>query len=198
MKAAEKEVEQLERKAREQAGLPVEPGEDGTPLPPIQLPEISIMRNQMRASRRKKVETERLQLEEKASEIEVQMKEVQARLKALNEPGFDLSSPRLETSESAIEAPVSEKENHRSSTVENSAADESASAVADTAEESNENGAPGPDGDFVEFPAYDGSELPKDAKKAFTHFCLHTRKEVKSSLDPTERKKKVSRCWCYV
>ena len=50
MKAAEKEVEHLERQAREHAGLPVEPGEDGKPLPPIQLPEMSIMREQIRKS----------------------------------------------------------------------------------------------------------------------------------------------------
>ena len=52
------------------------------------------------------------------------------------------------------------------------------------------NGAIGPDGTFVEFPEYDGSEQPKEPKKAFTHFCINTRKEVKQSLNPSERKDK--------
>ena len=190
MRAAEKEVEQLERKAREQAGLPVDPGEDGKPLPPIELPEISVMREQMRVSRKKKVEAERHQLAEKAAELEGQMKEVQDRLKALNESGFDLGSPTRETSEKVIEVPASEKENHRIALSEKEAPEESMGET----EQSNDKGATGPDGDFVEFPPYDGTEVPKDPKKAFTHFCLHTRREVKASLDPSERKKKVS-CW---
>jgi hypothetical protein len=53
-------------------------------------------------------------------------------------------------------------------------------------------GAIGPEGDFVEFPEYDGAEPPKEAKKAFTQFCINTRKEVKTSLDPEERRNKVS------
>ena len=155
MKAAEKEVEHLERKAREQAGLPVEPGEGGTPLPAIQLPEFSVMRDHMRASRRKKVETERYQLEAKASEIEVQMKDVQARLKALNESGVDIGIPSRVAPERASEPSISEKENHQNSNLESNAAEESVEAIS---EEPNETGAPGRDGDFVEFPPYDGSE----------------------------------------
>jgi SWI/SNF-related matrix-associated actin-dependent regulator of chromatin subfamily A member 5 len=56
----------------------------------------------------------------------------------------------------------------------------------------HDNGAPGPDGDFVEFPEYDGNEPPKEARKAFTHFCNGTRKQVKHSLPPEERRNKVS------
>ena len=55
-------------------------------------------------------------------------------------------------------------------------------------------GAIGPDGVFVEFPPYDGSEPPRDCKKAFTLFCTGTRKEVKKSLDPASRKDRVSIC----
>jgi len=50
------------------------------------------------------------------------------------------------------------------------------------------NGATGPDGDFVEFPHYDGAEEPRENKKAFTLFCNGTRKEVKRSLDAVNRK----------
>lgn len=54
----------------------------------------------------------------------------------------------------------------------------------------DEGGAIGPDGEFVPFPDYDGSEPPRDRKKAFTHFCNGTRREVKKSLDPAMRKNK--------
>jgi len=54
----------------------------------------------------------------------------------------------------------------------------------------HKNGAEGPDGEFVPFPEYDGSDPPRDNKKAFTLFCNATRKEVKSSLDSRERKDK--------
>jgi len=40
------------------------------------------------------------------------------------------------------------------------------------------------------FPEYDGSEEPKEPKKAFTHFCYGTRKEVKESLPTGKRKNK--------
>ncbi len=53
-------------------------------------------------------------------------------------------------------------------------------------------GAIGPDGDFVDFPVYDGKDPPRDCKKAFTLFCVGTRKEVKKSLDPASRKDRVS------
>lgn len=56
----------------------------------------------------------------------------------------------------------------------------------------DEPGAIGPDGEFVKFPEYDGEEEPRENKKAFTMFCNATRKEVKHSLSPTERKNKVS------
>ena len=51
-------------------------------------------------------------------------------------------------------------------------------------------GATGPDDEFLDFPDYDGQEPPRDKKKAFTHFCTKTRKEVKSSLASDQRKNK--------
>jgi SWI/SNF-related matrix-associated actin-dependent regulator of chromatin subfamily A member 5 len=42
------------------------------------------------------------------------------------------------------------------------------------------------------FPKYDPSEQPKECKKAFTHFCIHTRRDVKASLNPKEVGDKVS------
>ena len=66
-------------------------------------------------------------------------------------------------------------------------------------EDEKEPGAIGPDGDFVEFPDYDGEETPRENKKAFTLFCNKTRKEVKSSLAPSDRKNKVNLfiCTCF-
>lgn len=55
-------------------------------------------------------------------------------------------------------------------------------------EGANENGAIGPDGTFVDFPEYDGSEEPRECKKAFTLFCTSTRKQVKRSLPHEHRK----------
>jgi len=54
----------------------------------------------------------------------------------------------------------------------------------------NTNGAIGPEGDFVEFPEYNGEEEPHENKKAFTLFCKATRREVKNSLSPSSRKNK--------
>ena len=182
MKAAEKEVEQLERKAREHAGLTIDHN----------LPDLSIMREQMRASKKEKVETERTQLEEKLAEVEKQIKEIQDNLKAINESDFDesiaeptgMSSPTRDGSRGGQDHSGHENENQ----TEQNATE---NAHASSSPVSDDNGAVGPNG-FLEFPAYDGLEPPKECKKAFTHFCLHTRKEVKASLDPAERKNKVS------
>ena len=52
-------------------------------------------------------------------------------------------------------------------------------------------GAPGPGGEFHEFPEYDATDKPHENKKAFTLFCKSTRKEVKKSLSESERKNRV-------
>lgn len=55
----------------------------------------------------------------------------------------------------------------------------------------NETGAPGPGGQYKEFPEYTGEEPPREYKKAFTHFCNGTRKSIKASLPPEHRRDKV-------
>ena len=62
-------------------------------------------------------------------------------------------------------------------------------------DEVDTNGAPGPDGQIVLFPEYDGSELPRESKKAFTHFCVKSRTDVKSllSLEDRHDKKQIHR-----
>ena len=62
----------------------------------------------------------------------------------------------------------------------------------DDANDDKVGGAPGPDGDIVAFPDYDPTDPPRECKKAFTLFCNGTRREVKRSLEPAERKDKVS------
>eukprot|EP00980_Cylindrotheca_fusiformis_P004471 scaffold953_cov141-Cylindrotheca_fusiformis.AAC.15 len=177
MRAAEKEVEQLERKAREEAGLPVE-AEEGTTLPPIQLPSYKEMQRTLRSRKRQETETEKKNLEQKVEEIEAEIKRTQERLKQMNNKGA--------TDELKENRPASpSKKRPRQSDDRLEAENEDDSSRAD-----GTNGAVGPDGDFVEFPEYSGAEAPKDPKKAFTHFCVATRKEVKAALGPTERKNK--------
>jgi vancomycin resistance protein YoaR len=181
LRAAEKEVEQLEKKVREEAGLPVE-AEDGKELPPVELKPFKEMQRQRRVAKKKETETEKQQLEGKVDGLESQMKEIQDRLKELskdipdeykentmrNNGSVSRKRPQQDVNEVEEEEPEPE-------------IDESKGAV-------------GPDGDLVEFPEYDGTAPPKEHKKAFTHFCMTIRKEVKASLDPSERGIKVSYC----
>jgi SWI/SNF-related matrix-associated actin-dependent regulator of chromatin subfamily A member 5 len=180
MRAAEKEVEQLEKKAREEAGLPVE-AEEGAELPPIQLTSYRDMQMRLRQKKKSDAEKEKQQLEQTVEEIEAQMREIQERLKELSK---DVSDEQKENrSRNGI---ISRKQPHT---------EDDTNKVAEEEEEAPTNvdesrGAIGPEGDFMEFPEYDGEEPPKEAKKAFTHFCVGTRREVKVSLDPADRKDK--------
>jgi hypothetical protein len=193
MRAAEKEVEFLERKAREDAGLPTEPETEGEDLPPIELPKFRVMENQRRLNKTSQAGIERKQLEEKVEEIEIQMRQVQDRLKALNEPGNSGSNGTRIHFDATDEILPSEKEKENDS--RNASGD--AATISDHVEGEDvvivrEDGAPGPGGDFIQYPAYDGNEPPLECKKPFTHFCVKTRTDVKASLDPSERKDKVS------
>lgn len=179
MKAAEKEVEQLEKKAREEAGLPTEPESEGRQLPPIQLPKFHVVQRQRRLALKAKIETEKSTLESKVAEIEAQIKAAQTRLRELNEG----STVALVTSTPGDESPTTTKVDRAVSPVKSAQVEEHG--------EDDDNGAVGPEGSYVEFPEYDGSEAPADWKKPFTHYCTRTRKDVKASLDPSERKDKV-------
>lgn len=180
-RAAEKEVEFLERKAREDAGLPVEPEKEGDELPRVKLPKFRILRAQQRKEKQEKAVLEKKQLEENVNNIEQQIREIKARLAALNE---DSSIARV--SPDGQEAPSSGNKHRRASNHSQS----KRSSKLHTPPE-RDDGAMGPEGEFVEFPEYDGSEEPFEWKKPFTHFCIRTRKEVKKSLDPEQRKDKV-------
>lgn len=168
MRAALKEVEQLEKKFRGDSGLPVE-SNDGSELPPIVLPKFGEMQKQMRLRKMEMREKEKKVLEQKVDDLESQIMSIQNRLKALSRD------------------PESQKENWRTSS--------NATASAATKDEApapfdEMTGALGPDGDVVAFPEYDGFQQPKEAKKTFALFCNKTRKEVKALLDPEERKDK--------
>lgn len=197
MKAAEKEVEHLEKKAREDAGLPVEADEEGGELPPIKLPTFRQLQRQQRVTKQQQTETQKKQLEEKVDEIEDQLRQVESRMKELSEmrqgdavlksPGTTTDDNFRRGKENRSRRGDGEAENPRSHVEE-----------AEVHGESMEGGAIGPDGSFVEFPEYDANEAPKEYKKAFTHFCNATRRDVKASLSPSERKDKVSRSCIFI
>lgn len=173
MKAAEKEVEHLEKKAREEAGLPSE-AEEGSALPPVELSSFKEMQRKMRRQKRLESEKEKQQLEQNVEEIESKMKEIQDRLKELSKDPSEEQKENVSRNGAVSKKRKSEEEERPIAQEE---VDETRGAI-------------GPDGDFVEFPEYDASQPPKEAKKAFTHFCVSTRKEVKASLDEERRRKK--------
>lgn len=184
MKAAEKEVEHLERKAREDAGLPVEPAADGEALPLIKLPKFRVIQARYHKEEREKAHKERHLLQQNVSDLERQIKEVKDQLRALNESSSIARVSPTEDPEPPAPKPKEKKRPREKSGVDG---EEPARDAEDP------NGAIGPEGDFLPFPEYDGTEEPVEWKKPFTHFCIHTRKEVKQSLDASTKKDKVRR-----
>ena len=173
MKFAEKEVEYFEQVTREAAGLPTEapPGQE---LPPIELPKFRVLQQQLRRGAKEKHEEVRRELQDKVTDLESQINALQMRLKEVNSGAAVRSTP---VRSGAASTP-------RHTPVPDPPADAKSSKA----------GANGGDGTFVAFPEYDGSEAPVDWKKPFTQYCLQTRREVKASLDPDQRrdKKKVN------
>jgi hypothetical protein len=169
MKAAEKEVEQLEKKYREENGLPVEPEEEGQEGSFIDLPKFHDLQRLRCKKKRAEAERERRQLEDNVKEIEEQIRATQERLR-------EFTGSFEPTAESAKERKIEAEERNLKQ--------------ADIAP--SRDGAIGPGGDVIAFPPYDGSEPPNDWKKPFTQFCIRTRKDVKNSLQPGDRKNKVS------
>ena len=168
MRLALKEVDLLERKAREDAGLPAE-AEEGQELPPIVLPKYKEMQKKMRLERMEKREKEKEVLEKKVDELDAQIKAIQERLKYLSNP-----EAHAENGRSSNPAPVVVPEEEAEP---QPAFDETEAAL-------------GPNNEVIEFPEYDASEPPKENKKTFAWFCNKNRKEVKASLNPEERKNK--------
>ena len=175
MKAALKEVEFLEKKIREDMGLPVE-AQEGTSLPPIQLPKFKDIQRSIRAKKMAEREKEKKTLEDKVENLEHQIEEIQNRLKQLSKDPENLSrnGDPFTKQESSHVVPVSPP---AAPVEEGNIFDETKGAI-------------GPEGDYVEFPHYDGSDPPKEPRKAFAQFCQRTRKSVKNSLAPEDRRNK--------
>jgi hypothetical protein len=191
MKAAEKEVEQLEREAREASGFVLGPEHENGSLPPIELPPFRVLQKQRFEAQRSKAEKERKALEEKVAEIATQIRAAESRLKALNDDSIATIRETSTTTES-----IASRNNNDVTAAEKvlSASD----PVVGTPNHYDTTGAMGPGGEFVEFPPYDGSEPPLEWKKAFTQYCNSTKKDLKASLPPEDRKNKVSNMFCSV
>ena len=210
LRCAGKEVEALERKAREVAGLPTE-AEEGKELPPIKLPPYREMQLRQRIASRKKFEEEKQALEGKVDELEAQMKEIQQQLKDLTNqanlppppPPPPPPQPKPQKENKSSNGDTAKPAKKRARSIDEPTATENDNKSSPPAAASKSSSKKGPDssnfdpsqgdlvdGEFVEFPEYDGTEEPKEPKKAFTQFCIRTRKEVKASLDESERKNK--------
>ncbi len=271
MKAAEKEIEHMTKKAREDAGFVEEEKKENSPnesnmLLDVELPRFKDMKEAKRKEEKEETEMERKQLESKVEEIESTIEEIQNRLKVLQKHSKDFEGGQKKTSQTefpddllpelanvvaksgsmgvmaianqfveeygqpvpkkticakiediatkerrkeegdlrAVWHVLSEymnllnvdtirhlrKEKERRLEKKRSGTQKKRSAVVDNSTEQQEDGASGPDGEFVAFPPYDGTDEPRECKKAFTLFCTGTRKEVKKSLDPSKRKDK--------
>lgn len=175
MRAAEKEVEALEKQVIEDAE------KEGTPLPDgeIKLPMFNELQAKKRADAEKRFAEERATLENNLYDIERQILEVQ---KALNQ--LDGVQSIKSFFQKKADVPQNHDKKRKNSEVDNKEEREEQ-------HEEKEGGAVGPAGKFVPFPDYDGTEEPHENKKAFTLFCKKTRKEVKNSLSASERKNKV-------
>lgn len=190
MRASEKEVEQLERKAREEAGLPVDAAE-GEELPPIKLPSFKEMQRMLRSRKQQEKEVKKQELEQNVEGLESQMKAIQERLKLLSKD--NAMSEELKENKAQEPKEIKARNNgpskKRPRPLEDTIQEDIKAKEIPEIDESK--GANGPDGEFVAFPEYDGKEPPKEPKKAFTKFCVANRKEVKASLDAADRKNKV-------
>lgn len=176
MKAAEKEVEQLEYQAREAMGFPTVPSKEGEVLPPIEIPTFRVMQHQRILQKKTKAEIERKELESKLADLEAKINAAVNRLKSLN--GESSAVPV---------SPGPSDHSIRKRAV--SAADET--LPNDLVALENDEGAPGPDGTYVKFPEYDGRDPPVEWKKSFTQYCNHTKKSLKATMNPEDRKDKV-------
>ena len=174
MRAADKEVEFMEKQAVEEAekeGLTLNSEE-------IKLPMFKDLQAKKRVEAQKKILEEREVLEKNVSDIEKQIQQIQRALR----DGDGIQSIESYSQPKAEPPPIQPLDGDK----KRKAAD------SDDEGEGKSAGAAGPDGKFVEFSEYDGEEEPNENKKAFTLFCKNKRKEVKKSLSATEKKNRVS------
>lgn len=168
----------MEKQAIEEAekeGRTLSPGE-------IKLPMFKELQAKKRAEAEKKFLEERAVLEKNVSDIEAQIQKIQQALR---------NADGVQSIDNFFKPKTNPPEKPKETESEHEAGKKRKTEESDDGEEGNA-GAPGPGGDFVEFPEYDAEEEPNESKKAFTLFCKSTRREVKKSLSPSERKNKVS------
>jgi hypothetical protein len=154
---------------------------EGRKLPPgeVFLPNFKELQARQRSTAEKKFLEERAVLEKNVSDINKQIQQIQKQLRELDgtEGVRKIDSFFKKASKEESKKPSPEVVSKKRKASEDLDTGVSAGAV-------------GPDGDFVEFPEYNGEDEPQESKKAFTLFCKRTRKEVKNSLSSTERKDK--------
>jgi exonuclease VII small subunit len=185
MKGAEKEVEHLERNARELAGLPTEPEKDGEKLPSIELPSFRVLQLQRRINASIQAEKAKKELEKQVADIESQIRMLQSKLKAINEGNMNVvgGSEAVASTVNPVRKVREVMEREEELKIVDSEA---------MLSRTKQSGAIGPGGSFVEFPQYDGIEHPAEWRKPFSHFCNQKRKEVKLEMTSVDRKDKVS------
>jgi len=175
MKFAKEEIEHYERQEHEVAGLPVGAAE-GEKLKPVILPKFRVLQQRTQHAKRIKVEKEQKELEGKVTELEDQINALQDRLKELNRSGQQRLGRTISGGKSGESATSTDGRKKADNTKKKA--------------HPKVPGAVGRDGEFTPFPEYDATVAPADWRKPFAHFCNHTRKDLKRSLDPEDRKDK--------
>lgn len=167
MRAAVKEVEDLEKRASE--AVQIVDGKLSS------LMSVKELKQKERESKANEMNREREKLEQNVEHLELLISDIQSRLKELSKDPNE--------NKSVVDSSAHLKESRKRSR----STHETGENVANGMENDSDLG---PDGTQVAFPEYDGSEPPKEARKAFTHFCIKNRKEIKRSLPEGGRKDK--------
>eukprot|EP00529_Nitzschia_sp_RCC80_P027266 CAMPEP_0113523088 /NCGR_PEP_ID=MMETSP0014_2-20120614/45527_1 /TAXON_ID=2857 /ORGANISM="Nitzschia sp." /LENGTH=275 /DNA_ID=CAMNT_0000421171 /DNA_START=1 /DNA_END=825 /DNA_ORIENTATION=- /assembly_acc=CAM_ASM_000159 len=195
MKFALKEVDHLEKQILEADGVVLDESTDKNSLPPIPLPRFKEMRKLMIKQVMEEKESKQRVLTEKVASLEKEIQDVQDSLKMLSkEPPKNIAAVSPQATPVAprsVSEDVKQKETPKKQKETRKESPEKSRKESPPAIDYDETkGAFCPTGEFVEFPEYDGSYPPKEAKKSFAVFCNQNRKEVKSTLDANLRKNK--------
>jgi SWI/SNF-related matrix-associated actin-dependent regulator of chromatin subfamily A member 5 len=186
MRFALKEVDHLEKLIREADGVSMDASAGSVDFPPIPLPRFKEMKKLMLDKAREEMESQQRALTEKVESLEKQIQDIQDTLKNLSnesQNGVEAVSPQY-----ALVAPRSTSDDVKPNKAPK--LKESRKESPPPTEYDESKGAVCPTGEFEEFPEYDGSFPPKEAKKAFAIFCNHNRKQIKTTLDEAQRKNK--------
>lgn len=183
MRFALKEVDHLEKKIREADGMSMDESVQKDDLPPVLLPRFKEMKKLVLDKAREEKELQQRLLTEKVESLEKEIQDIQDSLKMLSkEPQNNNTNNNIKNNDvvstpdvSAVPRAITEDTKPKATAAPSY--DETKGAIC-------------PTGEFFEFPEYDGKDPPKEAKKAFAVFCNQNRKQVKNTLDESERKNK--------